>query len=105
MKIQFNTDKTINGDEKNQHYFISLIDEELKRYQPHITRVEVHLSDQNGIKEGVNNILCLLEARLEGRQPMAVSHQDDTVELAVSGGLEKLKNALETIVGRLQNHL
>jgi hypothetical protein len=105
MKIQFNTDKTINGDEKNQHYFISLIDEELKRYQALITRIEVHLSDQNGNKEGVNDILCLLEARLEGRQPMAVSHQDDTVELAVSGALEKLKTALETILGRLQNHL
>ncbi len=105
MKIQFNTDKTINGDERQQHYFTSLIDEELQKYQSHITRIEVHLSDENGKKEGISDIQCLLEARLEGRQPMAVSHQDDTVELAVSGALEKLKNALETILGRIQNHL
>jgi hypothetical protein len=105
MKVLINTDKTINGDERQQHYFTSLIDEELKKYQSHISRIDVHLSDQNGIKEGVNDILCLLEARLEGRPPMAVSHQDDTVELAVSGALEKLKSALETITGRLQNHL
>lgn len=105
MKIQFNTDKTISGDERQQKYFTSLMDEELKKYQSHISRIEVHLSDQNGKKEGVNDILCLLEARLEGRQPMAVSHQDDTVELAVSGAIEKLKNALETVIGRLQNHL
>lgn len=105
MKILINTDKTINGDEKHQHYFTSLIDEELKKYQSHISRIEAHLSDQNGNKEGVNDILCLLEARLEGRQPMAVSHQDDTVEMAVSGALEKLKSALETVFGRLQNHL
>ncbi len=105
MKIQFNTDKTINGDERQQQYYTSLLTEELKNYQSHITRIEVHLSDENGKKEGVGDILCLLEARLEGRQPMAVSHQDDTVELAVSGALEKLKNALETKLGRIQNHL
>jgi hypothetical protein len=105
MKILINTDKTINGDERQQQYYTSLIDEELKRYQSHITRIEMHLSDQNGKKEGVEDVLCMLEARLEGRQPMAVTHQDDTVELAVSGALEKLKNALETILGRLQNHL
>jgi len=105
MKIQFNTDKTINGDERQQQYYTSLIEEELKNFQSHITRIEVHLSDENGKKEGVSDILCLLEARLEGRQPMAVSHQDDTVELSVSGALEKLKNALETILGRMQNHL
>jgi len=36
MKIQFNTDKTINGDERQQHYFTSLIDEELQKIQNEI---------------------------------------------------------------------
>ncbi|MDP1622675.1 MAG: HPF/RaiA family ribosome-associated protein [Bacteroidales bacterium] len=104
MKIQFNTDKTINGDEKHQTVFTSQIAEELKRYQSHITRIEVHLSDENGKKEGMNDIRCLLEARLEGRQPIAVSCQDDTVELAVSGAIDKLQTALETILERTSNH-
>ena len=104
MIIQFNTDKTINGDERNQEFFTSQITEELDRFQSHITRIEVHLSDENGNKEGMNNILCLLEARLEGRKPIAVSEQADTVEMAVSGAIDKLKSALETILGRMSNH-
>lgn len=104
MKIQFNTDKTIPGNEKDQHYFNSLIEEGLKNFESHITRIEVHLSDENGKKEGLNDIRCLLETRIEGRQPLAVSCQTDTVELAVSGAIDKLTASLETIIGRIQNH-
>ena len=104
MKIQFNTDKTINGEVRNQDFFTSQIAEELDRYQSHITRIEVHLSDENGKKEGRNDIQCLLEARLKGRKPIAVSDQADTVEQAISGTIDKLKNSLETILGRIQNH-
>ena len=104
MKIQLNTDKTINGDVKQQDYFTSLISEELHKFQSHITKIEVHLSDQNGKKEGWNDILCLLEAKIEGKQPIAVSNQADTIELAVSGAIDKLKASLETIIGRMHDH-
>ncbi len=104
MKIQFNTDKNINGDESQQDYFSNLIATALDRYTAHISRIEVHIKDQNGKKEGLNNIICLLEARIEGKQPIAVSEQADTTEQAVSGAIENLKAALETILGRLQNH-
>lgn len=45
MKIQFNTDKTISGNERNEAFFTTLISEELDRFQSQITRIEVHLSD------------------------------------------------------------
>lgn len=104
MKIQFNTDKTINKDERHQDFFTSQIAEELKRYQSDITRIEVHISDENGKKEGIKDIRCLLEARLEGKQPIAVTCQADNVELAVSGAIDKLKASLETVLGRMSNH-
>ena len=104
MKIQINTDKTISGAERQQDYYTVLLQEELEKYQSQITRIEVHLSDENGKKEGRNDILCLLEARVEGRQPMVVSCQDDSVELAFSGAIDKLKASLKTIIGRIQNH-
>jgi ribosome-associated translation inhibitor RaiA len=104
MKIQFNTDKTINGDEKSQDHFTTIIADTLKRFDSHITRIEVHLSDENGKKEGVNNILCTLEARIEGKQPIAVTCYADTVELAVNGALDKIKSSLDTIVGRMKHH-
>ncbi len=104
MKIQFNTDKTINGEERNQDFFTSQIAEEFDRYQSHITRIEVHLSDENGKNDGFNDKRCLMEARLKGRNPIAVSNQADTVEQAVSGSIDKLKISLETILGRIQTY-
>ena len=104
MQIQFNTDKTINGDERHQDYFTSQISEELKNYQSKIKRIEVHISDENGKKEGINDIRCLLEAKLEGRQPIAVSNQANTIEQSVSGAIDKLKASLKTILGRITNH-
>jgi hypothetical protein len=104
MKIQFNTDKTISGEERQEEYFSTLIENGLKRFESHISRIEVHLSDQNGIKDGINDIECLLEARMEGKQPIAVSCQAASNELAISGAIDKLKNALETIVGKMKNY-
>jgi hypothetical protein len=104
MKIQFNTDKTITGNEKDQLYFNSLIADGLENFESHISRIEVHLSDENGKKEGLNSKRCLLETRLEGRQPIAVSCQADTVELAISGAIDKLTASLDTIIGRIQDH-
>lgn len=104
MKIQFNTDKNINGDERNENHFKAIITDSLERYETHITRIEVHLSDENSKKEGQNDKLCTLEARLEGRQPTVVSCHANTVESAISGALDKLKAALNTIIGRMQNH-
>jgi hypothetical protein len=46
----------------------------------HITRIEVHLSDENGKKEGHNDIQCILEARIEGRDPIAVRCDADTAK-------------------------
>ncbi len=103
MIIQFNTDKTIKGDEKDQKYFTSFIAEELKRFETNISRIEVHLSDQNGEKEGIEDKLCLLEARIEGRKPIAVSCQKDTIETAVRCAIEKLKAKLDSIIGRIQD--
>jgi hypothetical protein len=104
MKIQFNTDKTITGNEKDQLYFNSLIADGLENLESHISRIEVHISNENGKKEGLNSKRCLLETRLEGRQPIAVSCQEDTVELAVFGAINKLTTSLETIIGRRQDH-
>lgn len=104
MIIQFNTDKNIEGTESFVAPFIGQIEDELKRFSSHITRIEVHLSDENGKKEGINDMRCLLEARLEGRQPIAVKNQADTIEQAISGAIDKLKVSLTTILGHNTNH-
>jgi ribosome-associated translation inhibitor RaiA len=104
MTIQFNTDNNIKGSEKLRAPLIALISEELDRYSHQITRVEVHLSDENGPKEGQNDKRCTIEARLEGLKPIAVTNHANTHEQAVEGAVEKLKASLETLIGRLRNH-
>jgi hypothetical protein len=104
MIIKINTDKTLPGEKRSGDFFTSQIAEALHRFESHITRIEVHLKDENGKKDGFNDISCLLEARLEGRQPIAVTNQANTIDLAVSGAIDKVKSAIETILGRIQKH-
>jgi ribosome-associated translation inhibitor RaiA len=104
MTIQFNTDNNIKGSEELRKPLIAAILEELSRFSAQITRLEVHLSDEDGPKNGLNDKRCMLEARLEGRQPIAVINHGNNHEQAVSGAIEKLKTSLGTIFGRLRNH-
>jgi ribosome-associated translation inhibitor RaiA len=98
MTIQINTDKNIAGNEKLIAYFTTIIVDELVRVSDHITRIEIHLSDEDGNKNGQNGKRCLLEARLENRQPVAVSSHANTVEKAVNNALDKLKTSMETMI-------
>ena len=104
MQIEFNTDNNVTWSEELVASSTSLISEELSRFSQQITRVEVHLSDENGDKEGINDKRCMLEARLAGMKPIAVIDQADTHEQAISGAIDKLKTSLETITGRLKNY-
>ncbi len=104
MTIQINTDKNLSVHEAFKAKLNGVLTEELSRFSEHITRLEVHLSDENGGKDGQNDKRCMIEARLEGRQPIAVTDEANDYELAVSGAIEKLKASLETIVGKLKHH-
>ena len=104
MTIKINTDKTHSTDKRSTDFFIALINETLQRFESHITRVEVHLKDENGNKEGFNTVSCLLEARLEGRKPIAITNQANTIDLALNGAIIKIKNALKKILGKIQKH-
>jgi ribosome-associated translation inhibitor RaiA len=104
MIIQLNTDKNITVSEKLRTYSNDLMSEELKNFDNQVTRLEIHLSDENGDKEGANDKRCLIEARFKGRQPVVVSDRAGTHEQAIAGAAEKLKTSLETILGRMRNH-
>ncbi len=104
MTIQFNTDKNINGSEEFAAPYIDQIEDALSRFSTKITRIEVHLSDEDGAKNGVDAIRCMIEARIQGRKPIAVTHQADTHKQAMSGALDKLTTSLDTLLGKLTDH-
>lgn len=100
MQIQINTDHNIEGREALADHVSAVVETALNRVSDHITRVEVHLSDENGDKGGANDKRCMLEARLGGRQPIAVTHQAATLEQAVDGAAVKLVRLIESTLGR-----
>ncbi len=104
MTIQINSDNNITGTEGLSNFVQSTIAETLKRFDEQITRVEVHLNDENSHKSGINDKRCMLEARLEGMQPVAVTAYGNTIQEALKGALDKLKSSLDTTIGRLRNH-
>lgn len=73
----------------------------LRRFQDQVTRVEVHLSDQNSAKRGQRDKRCAMEARLEGRQPIAVSDDAATLAQAVRGAADKLARLIDSQLGRV----
>jgi hypothetical protein len=60
----------------------------------------VHLSDENANKSGGSDKRCLIEARLEGRQPEVASDEAATLEGAYSGATRKLQRVLESSLGK-----
>jgi ribosome-associated translation inhibitor RaiA len=104
MKIQLNTDVHIEGTEALAAWVGSTLEQALARFADSLSRVEVHLSDENGGKGGPQDHRCLLEARPEGRQPMVVTAHGATLEQALQAAVHKLVRRLGSTLGRLQDH-
>lgn len=101
MLIQFNSDKNIEGTEALARQSELAVRQALTHVSDQITRIEIHVSDENSNKKGgaaANS--CRIEARLSGRQPMAVSNSASSVAESVDGAAEKLKRAIESVLGR-----
>jgi ribosome-associated translation inhibitor RaiA len=101
MKIQVNTDDNIQGREDVAESVSATVENALRRFKDQITRVEVHLGDENAGKSGQRDKRCMVEARLEGRQPAAATALAPTTAQAVQAASEKLARMLETQLGRL----
>lgn len=102
MHIQINTDHNIEGREALAAHVTGVVENALSRFSERITRVEVHISDQKSDKSGQNDKQCTMEARLEGRQPTAVTHHAANVNDAVHGAANKLKRMVESTLERLK---
>ena len=103
MQIQVNSDNHIQSSKRLEEWVRTTIESTLDRYEEDLTRVEVHLSDENGEKPGPHDLRCQLEARPKGHQPISVTHKADSLEQAIDGAAEKLEHALEHLFGKLRS--
>lgn len=104
MHIQVNTDNHIECGEELTREVEAVVEGALGRFGDRITRVEVHLTDENSrSKSGDNDKRCVMEARLAGLQPITVSDDGSTLDLALNGAADKLEKTLKRTLGRLDD--
>lgn len=103
MLVQFNTDESIAGREALGRHAEDVVRRALAHYSDAITRVEIHLSDVNAHKGGERDKRCLMEARLAGRQPIAVSDQASSLHQALDGAADKLRRAVDNALGKRED--
>lgn len=104
MQVQVNTSNGIENKEALERWASEFLNESLARFRQEITRVEVQLSDENSGKKGADETRCMLEARLNGHEPLAVNHYAETQDEAFRGATQKLLRALEHTLGKLDRH-
>ncbi|MFZ1868629.1 MAG: HPF/RaiA family ribosome-associated protein [Steroidobacteraceae bacterium] len=80
-----------------------LIEGRLERFAGRIARVEVQLDDLNSRQLGERDKRCLMEARLGGMRPVAVSHEASTLTEAIHVATDKLERAVEYALERVED--
>jgi hypothetical protein len=101
MQVQVNTSNGIENKESLERWASGYLNDSLSRFDLEITRIEVQLSDENSSRKGSADKRCMLEARLNGREPVAAQHHGQTQDEAFRGATEKLIHVLEHHLGKL----
>ncbi|MCV2350461.1 HPF/RaiA family ribosome-associated protein [Paucibacter sp. Y2R2-4] len=97
MQVLLHSDTHIAATQLTSDHLSALAKEQLDRFGDRITRVEAHLSDVKGhAKTADQAVLCSLEARLKGMEPLVVKEEAGNIHQAIDGAMRKLKRALAT---------
>jgi hypothetical protein len=100
MQVLLNTDHSVADFASLFTHVDAAVRQALDHHRDRITRVEVHVGDENGAKAGPDDKRCTMEARREGRLPIAVTHHADTIESAVNGAARNMDRAIDSAIGR-----
>ena len=98
MQFQFNSDSSVMGTENVAERIESQVRERLARFESKLTRLEVHVRDENGAKGGGDDKACTIEARPAGGRPIGVTEHAGDVDAAA-------RKAATTLAQRLERHL
>lgn len=104
MQINVQTDNQIDGGEALAERLRAEVESTLGRFSDWITRVEVHVSDENSnMKAGKDDIRCVIEARPKGLPPVSASNSGPTPVLACEGAVGKMEKILNRTAGRMRD--
>lgn len=100
MMIQVHTDNRIHADENLRDAITAVVKSALSHLSGRISRVQIHLGDESGNKQTDDDKRCMMEARIDGLPPSAVTHHASSLTEAIDGAAEKLRHSLESILGK-----
>jgi ribosome-associated translation inhibitor RaiA len=103
MQIYVRTDTNIDGGTKLRAYVEHEVATALSRFSDHITRIEVHLSDESGGRATGADIRCTIQARPAGQTPVTVTDDAGSVDAALVGAIHRLNHLLENHEGRQED--
>ncbi len=104
MQIQGNTDHNSDGRQHVADYVRSVVEHAVSHFERQVTRVEVYLSDDNGLKSGPDDKRCVMEARVGSIDPVAVTRRGANIDEAIHGAATKLKRSLVNELARIHAH-
>ena len=94
MQVQFNSDSSVMGTENVAERIEAQVRSKLSRFEDRLSRIEIHVRDENGPKHGANDKACTIEARPRGGRAIGVTEHaakvDDAARLAASTLDERL---------------
>ena len=102
MKVHVNSDHHIAAQAGLTTHVETSVTAALERFREKVTRIEVHLADENGEKSGPADKRCTIEARLTGLNPIVVTDHADNLHQAIQHASIKLGKAVATAVERHQ---
>jgi hypothetical protein len=100
MLIEVRTNGSVEGAETLSDHVKTIVLNTLSRFEGRIRRVDVHLSDVVSNKSSHDDKRCMMEARLEGGEPIAVTQQATSIDKAVHDTVHTLKRSIESALGR-----
>ena len=104
MQIQFNSDSSVMGTENVAERIEAMLREKLVRFESRLTRLEVHISDENASKGGADDKTCMIEARPRGGKPLGVTAHAAKIDDAARRAANILSERLERHFGKGEKH-
>jgi len=104
MQVQFNSDSSVMGTENVAERIEAQVREKLARFEERLTRIEVHVRDENGPKHGADDKACTIEARPRGGRAIGVTEHASTVDDAARKAASTLAQRLERHFGKSERH-
>lgn len=99
MLIEIRTDSNVSGGEEFAEHIKGIVQSSLERFGGHIRRVDVHLSDAISNKMGHDDKCCMMQARIDGREPLTVTQRASTAEQAMREAVHSLERSIDSAFG------